>query len=76
MRFLTGAFLLTLIAWAQASAVDFWIRSIRDPLQGPNGREYFESTLKGALLPGGVNGVHEFEEPFYPRSPRRLPPSL
>ena len=60
MRFLTGAFLLTLVAWAQASAVDLWIDVIRNPLQGPNGRQYFESTVKDALIPGGINGIHEF----------------
>jgi hypothetical protein len=37
-----------------------WVK-IKSELTGANGAQYFETTLKGAAIPGGANGVKSFK---------------
>lgn len=40
-------------------ALALW-KSIKEALTGANGASYFDTSMKGALLPGGVNGIKYF----------------
>jgi len=57
-----GLILVSTAAWAQKPSrtsltpEKLWL-SIKTELTGPDGENYFNNTVKGALLPGGVDGV-------------------
>ena len=60
-------------ARSQGDARALWIDVIRNPLQEPSGLEYFENTLKDAILPGGVNGIREFRGTVLSAKPADAP---
>jgi hypothetical protein len=37
-----------------------WV-NIKRELSGPNGQQYFDTNLKGAAIPGGVEGIQKFK---------------
>jgi hypothetical protein len=57
-----GLLLVSFAVWAQKpkrvqlTPAKLWL-SIKAELTGPDGENYFNNTVKGALLPGGVDGV-------------------
>lgn len=51
-------------------------RSIKKELQGDNGQAYFDSSMKGAELPGGANGVAEFKGKLVSMMPETRPKEL
>jgi tetratricopeptide (TPR) repeat protein len=51
-------------------------KTIRDSLTGPNGEMYFESSVKGAALPGGANGVTKFAGKLVSMKPALNPKEL
>ena len=52
-----------------------WKR-IRDELNGPDGAAYFENNMKGAALPGGVEGVQKFSGKLVSTHPDVRPKEL
>jgi tetratricopeptide (TPR) repeat protein len=50
--------------------------SIRDQLQGADGQNYFNSSMKEALLPGGANGVSSFKGKVVSMEPATKPKSV
>jgi len=51
-------------------------RNIKKELTSDNGPAYFESSMKGAALPGGVNGVAKFKGKLISMSPAVRPKEL
>src|SRR5690242_15024350 len=51
-------------------------RSIKRALQAENGYEYFESSFKGAIVPGGANGWDDFHATVISAEPRAKPSRL
>jgi len=51
-------------------------KSIRKELQSDGGAAYFENNMKGALLPGGANGVTKFKGKLVSMSPAVRPKEL
>jgi hypothetical protein len=57
-----GLVFVSSAAWAQKpnrvplTPAKLWL-SIKTELTGPDGADYFNNSVKGALLPGGVDGV-------------------
>lgn len=51
-------------------------KSIRTALTGDSGPAYFESSMKGAALPGGANGVNRFKGKLVSMSPAVRPKEL
>jgi len=51
-------------------------RTIKTELTGENGPAYFESSVKDAALPGGVNGVTKFKGTLVSMSPAVRPKEL
>jgi hypothetical protein len=51
-------------------------QSIKTELTGANGASYFDSSMKGAGLPGGVNGVTEFKGKLIEAKPEIRPKVL
>lgn len=51
-------------------------KSIKTALTGDSGPSYFESNMKGALLPGGVNGVTKFKGKLISMTPAVRPKEL
>lgn len=51
-------------------------RSIKRALQADNGEEYFETSFKGALVPGGTNGWDDFHGTVLSAEPRAKPSKL
>ena len=51
-------------------------KSIKKELQGDNGPAYFDANMKGAELPGGVNGVTQFKGKLISMSPSIRPKEL
>jgi tetratricopeptide (TPR) repeat protein len=51
-------------------------KSVQDALKAPNGEQYFESSVKGAGLPGGANGVARFKGKLVEAVPAKNPEQL
>ena len=47
-----------------------WV-NIKRELSGPNGQQYFETSLKGAAIPGGVGGVAKLKATVVSSSPEK-----
>jgi len=50
--------------------------TVKKELTGPSGAQYFESSVKGALLPGGVNDVKRFKATLIEAKPAKNPKQL
>jgi hypothetical protein len=50
-----------------------WQTAVKDPLTKDGGEAYFESTMKGALLPGGANSVQKFKGKIVSMTPETKP---
>jgi hypothetical protein len=53
-----------------------WVRTLKAALTKPDGQAYFDMNVKGALLPGGVNGVMEFTGKLISMKPEIRPKEL
>jgi tetratricopeptide (TPR) repeat protein len=51
-------------------------RNIKKELQSDNGQGYFDANMKGAELPGGVNGVTQFRGKLVSATPEMRPKTL
>jgi hypothetical protein len=51
-------------------------KTMKDALTAANGQQYFESGVKGALLPGGASGVTKFKGKLISLKPAKLPKEL
>jgi hypothetical protein len=51
-------------------------QSIKTALSGADGATYFDSSMKGAALPGGVNGITEFKGKLIEAKPAIRPKEL
>jgi hypothetical protein len=51
-------------------------RNIKRELQSDNGQAYFDANMKGAELPGGVNGVAQFKGKLVSMTPENRPKEL
>jgi tetratricopeptide (TPR) repeat protein len=51
-------------------------KNIKAELTGPNGAQYFETSMKGAALPGGANGVQKFTGKLVDSKPDSRPKEL
>jgi tetratricopeptide (TPR) repeat protein len=51
-------------------------KSIREQLQGADGQNYFNSSMKEALLPGGANGVNSFSGKVVSMEPATKPKTV
>jgi len=51
-------------------------QTVKTELTKPNGAAYFESSVKSALLPGGVNGVKRFRAKLVAAKPAKNPKEL
>ena len=56
-------------------ALALW-KNIYERLTGPDGREYFESSMKDALVPDGANGVRYFDATLISAEPPDRPSTL
>jgi tetratricopeptide (TPR) repeat protein len=52
-----------------------WL-SIKEQLTAENGQQYFESSMKNALLPGGAGGITKFEGTLVSHDPATRPKEL
>ncbi len=50
--------------------------TVKGELTGANGPAYFESSVKGALLPGGAGGVTKFKGKLISMTPPKAPKQL
>ncbi len=50
--------------------------TVKGELTGANGQAYFDSSVKGALLPGGANGVTKFKGTLISMTPPKAPKQL
>ena len=50
--------------------------TVKSELTGANGQGYFESSVKGALLPGGAGGVTKFKGKLIAAKPPKNPKQL
>ncbi len=50
--------------------------NIKKELSSPNGEQYFESSVKGALLPGGAGGVQRFKGKVIEHKPAKNPKEI
>lgn len=46
--------------------------TLRTTLSGPEGEQYFQSSMKGAMLPGGAEGIKKFKGTLVSQTPRQL----
>jgi hypothetical protein len=53
-----------------------WQTAIKDPLLKDGGEAYFEMSVKGALLPGGANGVQKFKAKIVSMTPAVKPKEI
>lgn len=53
-----------------------WRDTVKNPLLGPDGAAYFESTIKEARLPGGLNGVEALKGTIISMTPPTRPKQL
>jgi hypothetical protein len=53
-----------------------WQTAIKDPLTKDGGDSYFEMNVKGALLPGGANGVQKFKAKIVSMTPAVKPKEI
>jgi hypothetical protein len=53
-----------------------WQTAIKDPLTKDGGEAYFEMNMKGALLPGGANGVQKFKAKIVSMTPETKPKQI
>ena len=53
-----------------------WRTAIKDPLTKDGGDAYFEMSMKGALLPGGANGVQKFKAKIVSMTPETKPKQI
>ncbi|HTM47111.1 MAG TPA: hypothetical protein VL285_00415, partial [Bryobacteraceae bacterium] len=60
---------------AENPQLALWV-TIKDQLAGANGEQYFESSVKGAALPGGANGVTKFKGKLISQKPATKPTSF
>jgi len=51
-------------------------KNIYEQLTGPNGREYFESSMRDALVPDGADGVRYFDATLISAEPPGRPSKL
>jgi len=51
-------------------------QTVKKELTGPDGASYFASSVKGALLPGGVNNVKRFKAKLVAAKPPKNPKEL
>jgi tetratricopeptide (TPR) repeat protein len=51
-------------------------KSIKDQLTADSGQQYFDSSMKGAALPGGANGVTKFKGTLISQKPALNPKEL
>jgi len=50
--------------------------TVKKELTGPGGASYFENSVKGALLPGGVNDIKKFKATLIEAKPAKNPKQL
>jgi hypothetical protein len=53
-----------------------WQNAIKGPLTMEGGEAYFESTMKGTLLPGGANGAQKFKGKIVSMTPETKPKQI
>ena len=53
-----------------------WQAAIKDPLTKDGSDAYFDSTVKGTLLPGGANGVQKFKAKIVSMTPETKPKQI
>jgi hypothetical protein len=53
-----------------------WQTAIKEPLLKDGGDAYFEMNVKGALLPGGANGVQKFKGKIVSMTPETKPKQI
>ena len=53
-----------------------WQAAVKEPLTKDGGEVYFEMTMKGALLPGGANGVEKFKGKIVSMTPESKPKQI
>ena len=53
-----------------------WQAAVKEPLVKDGGEAYFESTVKGTLLPGGANGVQKFKAKIVSMTPETKPKQI
>ena len=53
-----------------------WQTAIKEPLLKDGGEAYFEMNVKGALLPGGANGVQKFKGKIVSMTPETKPKQI
>jgi len=53
-----------------------WQTAIKEPLTKDGGEAYFEMNVKGALLPGGANGVQKFRAKIVSMTPAIKPKEI
>src|SRR5581483_1069150 len=53
-----------------------WQTAIKEPLLKDGGEAYFEMNVKGALLPGGANGVPKFKGKIVSMTPETKPKQI
>ena len=51
-------------------------QTVKTELSGANGQTYFDSSMKGAMLPGGAGGVSKFKGTLVALKPVKLPKQL
>lgn len=61
---------------AKANPAGALWKGIREQLQAADGEKYFESSMKGALLPGGANGVNSFSGKVVSMEPATKPKTV
>lgn len=54
----------------------FWKTVLKEPLMADNGEQYFESTVKGAAIPGGAQGVTKLSGKLVESKPAVRPKEL
>lgn len=50
--------------------------NIKNALMAPDGQTYFDNSMKGALLPGGANGVQKFKGAVISMDPENKPKTV
>lgn len=63
--------------WKKANPeLAIWRDTVRGPLLADDGAKYFEDTIKGSLIPGGLNGVNLFKAKIVSMDPPTNPKKL
>lgn len=56
--------------------IALWTKTLKEPLTAENGDGFFESNVKDAALPGGVNGVDKFKGKIVSMEPATKPKEI